>query len=238
LKVNWFDLSILRFLNQFAQNSDRFDKSVGLVAGNVLLEGGFLTALFWWAWYRKRESQERDREFVTAGMVLAMMAVLVSRLLAILAPFRVRPRYVPSLHFRLPSGSAGLEMFDWSSFPSDHAALFFCGALILWFISRKAGLVAFLHALFFASLTRVYLGIHYPTDILGGMLIGCSLACLALNTRIRQSIARPAFRWMRVSPQSFYPSLFLFALLVATMFDPLRDVLVDVWRAAKHLSHG
>jgi undecaprenyl-diphosphatase len=235
--MNPFDLSILSALNEFSQRSERLDKLVGLLFGNALVEGGFLTTLIWWAWFRKYETAQRDREFVASGIVLTACAVFVARLIALFCPFRLRPRYVDGLHFRLPVGSANYEMFNWSSFPSDHAALFFCLATILFFISRRAGALALLHALLVVSLTRIYLGIHYPSDILAGMLIGVGFASLALHSCIRRGLARPALRWMEVSPRSFYPCLSLCLLLVATQFDPLREMLVDVWRAARSLTH-
>ena len=236
--MNPFDFSILRVLNELSQRSERLDKFVDLLFGNVLVEGGFLTALIWWAWFRKRETAQRDREFVVSGIVLTAAAVLFARLIALFCPFRLRPRYVDALHFRLPAGSTNYEMFNWSSFPSDHAALFFCLATILFFISRRAGVLALLHAFVLVCLTRVYLGIHYPTDILAGILIGVGFASLALQSGIRKSLARPALRWMEVSPGSFYPALSLCLLLVATQFDPLREMLVDVWRAARSLMHS
>ena len=42
-----FDRIILGFLNQFAQRSNLFDKSVRMFFGNALLEGGFITSLLW-----------------------------------------------------------------------------------------------------------------------------------------------------------------------------------------------
>ena len=236
--MNPFDFSILSALNQLSQRSARLDKLVDLLFGNALLAGGFLTALIWWAWFRNRETAQRDREFAASGIVLAAAAVFVARLIALFCPYRLRPRYVDALHFRLPTGSTNYEMFNWSSFPSDHAVLFFCLATILFFISRRAGALALLHAFLVGCLTRIYLGIHYPTDILAGILIGVGFASLSLQSGIRRGLARPALRWMEVSPRSFYPSLSLCLLLVATQFDPLREILVDVWRAARSIAHS
>ncbi len=234
--MNWFDLSILSFLNQFSQESDKFNKLLGLLSGNLLLKGGLLTTLLWWAWFRNSKTEKRDREFVVAGIALAMTATLLARLIALFAPLRIRPRYDVAMHFKIPSGSADLDMLNWSSFPSDHATLFFCIAMILFFISRKVGVFALLHALFVVSLPRIYFGLHYPTDILGGMVIGAGFACVALHGGIRQAIARPVLRWMEASPQSFYPGFSLCLLLVATLFDPIREVMLDVWRAANYLT--
>lgn len=57
------------------------------------------------------------------------------------------------------------------SFPSNPAATTFAAAAGLWFYNRRASLSLFLLALLF-SFARLYAGVHYPLDILGGLVIG------------------------------------------------------------------
>jgi undecaprenyl-diphosphatase len=61
------------------------------------------------------------------------------------------------------------------SFPSGSAAALFAGATVAWLVlGRRAGLCAMgLAAL--VALSRVYAGVHYPGDLLGGALIGCAV---------------------------------------------------------------
>jgi membrane-associated phospholipid phosphatase len=63
------------------------------------------------------------------------------------------------------------------SFPSAHAATSFAGALAY----RRRGLPAApLYGLAGAmAASRVYLGVHYPSDILAGALLGTAVAALA-----------------------------------------------------------
>ena len=57
------------------------------------------------------------------------------------------------------------------SFPSGHAAFFFAIAAVICFYNKKIGLLFFL-ADFLISLFRVFVGIHWPSDILAGALVG------------------------------------------------------------------
>lgn len=64
-------------------------------------------------------------------------------------------------------------------FPSCHAANTFGLAFFLHLLFRKKGLTAFM--LFWSLLTcysRSYLGVHYPGDLLAGMFVGATGACL------------------------------------------------------------
>lgn len=62
-----------------------------------------------------------------------------------------------------------------SSFPSGHAAFFFAFAVALYFYDRKWG-IGFLCAAALISVSRVVAGVHYPSDILGGVAVGVATA--------------------------------------------------------------
>lgn len=61
------------------------------------------------------------------------------------------------------------------SFPSGHTSSSFTAACAIFLNHKKAGIVAFIMAAMIAF-TRLYLFVHYPTDILGGIVLGITCA--------------------------------------------------------------
>lgn len=61
------------------------------------------------------------------------------------------------------------------SFPSGHTAASFAAAAALWRYYRKAGAAAFALAVMIAF-SRLYLYVHYPSDVLGGAAVGLAAA--------------------------------------------------------------
>jgi undecaprenyl-diphosphatase len=109
-----------------------------------------------------------DKPFYMYAGLVAVVTITVGALLKI-PIHRVRPanEYVQKMFFKT------------FSFPSGHAA----GALVSYglaaiVISNKwpelmpAAWVAAFVATFLVSLSRIYLGAHYPSDIIGGWLVG------------------------------------------------------------------
>ncbi|MBV9121085.1 MAG: phosphatase PAP2 family protein [Chloroflexi bacterium] len=67
-----------------------------------------------------------------------------------------------------------------ASFPSDHAAAGFAIAVVLAGSYPKSGAVALIYAALM-SYARVYVGEHYPGDVLAGAAIGVACAALLLT---------------------------------------------------------
>ena len=67
-----------------------------------------------------------------------------------------------------------------SSFPSGHAAFYFAFSTLVCFYNKKLG-TFFLIAALILSLSRVYVGVHWPSDILAGAVIGIFSAWLVRN---------------------------------------------------------
>lgn len=63
---------------------------------------------------------------------------------------------------------------DWS-FPSGHATFFFAMATAVYLYHKKWGIV-FIGATILMTLSRVIAGVHYPSDIVGGALVGIIVA--------------------------------------------------------------
>jgi undecaprenyl-diphosphatase len=72
------------------------------------------------------------------------------------------------------------------SLPSGHAATSFAGAVVLSYLFRRAAPFVFVLAVAIAF-SRIYVGVHYPSDVIAGAALGAAvgLAALAL-VRLRQ----------------------------------------------------
>lgn len=102
--------------------------------------------------------------------------LLEAAIAAVLARFVI----VEIIRWLLPSPRPFVEnnvnlLFNYdpsaASFPSGHAAFYFAIAAVIYFYSKKAGIFFFISA-FLISLARVFAGVHWPSDILAGAIVG------------------------------------------------------------------
>jgi len=114
------------------------------------------------------------------------------------------------------------SLIHWSSFPSDHAALFFALAMGMLPISRRCGALALAHATLLISLPRIYLGIHWFTDILAGAVLGIGLALAGMRLPISRWLQRTTVPLFQRHPSLCYAALFGLTYLIATLFDDAR----------------
>ena len=60
---------------------------------------------------------------------------------------------------------------DGYSFPSGHAVTFFSLAMVLYYFDKRIGSWFFLFA-FINGVSRIIAGVHFPLDIIGGIVVG------------------------------------------------------------------
>lgn len=74
------------------------------------------------------------------------------------------------------------------SFPSGHTLASFGAATPIFYYHRRFGIIAYIVAAVIAF-SRMYLYVHFPTDILGGLILGILfglLSCLIVNKFLKQ----------------------------------------------------
>ena len=230
-----FDSSIIGFLNKFAHHSWVFDNICAFLSSNNLVKGGIFIAIIWWLWFRNNDRQAINREHIISIILCCFIAVLFARALAILLPYRERPMHEAALNFVLPYGLDPSALLKWSSFPSDHAVLFFTLATGLTYISKKVGIFAFFYTIVFIAFPRIYLGVHYPTDIIAGALIGIAIGWLTNRSIINSKISKPIVNWAERKQSLFYPLFFLITYQITDLFDTSRDLLRFGLELLKHI---
>ncbi|MFI6239648.1 phosphatase PAP2 family protein [Micromonospora sp. NPDC050795] len=152
----------------------------------------------------------------TEGVILLLGALLVmaalsrrsggphDRALALIAPVPAVLAYVGSEFLKTvvdedrPCRTIGREIIagvcpppgDWS-FPSNHATIAGALAVTTLLLSRRLGLVALpLAAL--GAFSRVFVGVHYPHDVIAGVLFGALVAVV-----LTPLLARPTSEVLR-----------------------------------------
>jgi len=75
-----------------------------------------------------------------------------------------------------------------NSFPSGHASFYFALGVAIYLYNKKAGIV-FLLAALLTSIARVYVGVHWPTDIIAGAVVGI-ISAYAIHYSIQHIIGK------------------------------------------------
>ncbi len=220
--MNSFDVAITHFLNGFSRHSVLFDNMMVFFAGNNLLKGGVMASLVWWAWFNGEARRLHNRLVLASTLASCLVAMALARLLALSLPFRNRPMHEEGLGFLLPDGLKPETLDGWSSFPSDHATLFFCLATGLTFISRRLGIFALIYSFVVITFPRWYLGLHYPTDSIAGAVVGITIAILGNRYLLQTALLQKIVGWSETRASLFYPVFFLFTCQIVTMFTESR----------------
>jgi undecaprenyl-diphosphatase len=152
----------------------------GIAGGAEVLFLGVIALWFLYGWITGRAGDRRGAltAFVAALGALAVVQV-IDRLWARPRPFIAHPDTVHLLatHAADPS------------FPSDHVVAASAIAVVLVFFHQRWGVAALLFAAVLAY-ARVYIGVHYPGDVLGGFLVGTVVALVLVR------LATPLMTWL------------------------------------------
>ncbi|MDO7905215.1 undecaprenyl-diphosphatase [Paenibacillus sp. JX-17] len=160
---------VFTWINRFADQNPLLDDAFIFLSKYAIWIMIVVLAL---VWIRGNRKQQR---MVVYAFIGAAFAVLSTKI--VIAPWIGHPRpftehSVHQLIDHTPDGS----------FPSKHAAFAFTLAFLSFAINRPVGRVMLILAVLI-GLSRVYVGVHYPADILGGAVFAVILSSLLFYTR-------------------------------------------------------
>ncbi|WP_405558068.1 phosphatase PAP2 family protein [Streptomyces sp. NBC_01171] len=153
-----------------------------LVSGYSTYGLALFAVLMLIGWWRARRQDAARAVKALAAPVLTMVAFAVS---AVLKQAVHENRPCQSLHVMTLEACPAVG--DWS-FPSNHSALAAAAAVALWFVSVRLGVLAALGALAMAA-SRVWVGAHYPHDIIAGLVVGALVAASLAMLLARYAVA-------------------------------------------------
>ncbi|MGW1026206.1 phosphatase PAP2 family protein [Streptomyces sp. NPDC002577] len=187
------DVSLLYDINGLADDAPGwFDRIMEFIGEYGLLLGMVLLVLWCWWTMRKRATTLDDAATSLAAIVWAPLAAGIAVLINIpIRGFVERPRPFVD-HDGLAVLVDGKNDF---SFVSDHATLAMAMGVGLFVANRKIGVAGIALAVL-EGFCRVYMGVHYPTDVIGGFALGTAVALLlspvamALLTPVAKAMGR------------------------------------------------
>ena len=160
------DYTLFRVINNLAGRSHTLDVvMIDLAKYSPLVYAGAL-ALLWLTWKPRNQ-----RAALFAG-ISALVALGLGQIVGYAFP-RDRPylaHHVSLLITHSPD----------TSFPSDHTTLAFAVAIAVWQFNRRAGITLLIFGVLVA-VARVFVGAHYPGDVIGGAVLGAITSLFILR---------------------------------------------------------
>jgi undecaprenyl-diphosphatase len=175
--------SILHTLNDFLFHHDWVEDPL-LVYINFS-EALFVAILVLVFLFANGERLRSWRRAAVAAVLSAGVALALAKILSEIVD-RARPFVVDPSGVHLFSGHAADP-----GFPSDHATGAFAVAMAIYLRNRLWGSAALLAATVLA-VGRVAIGVHFPSDVLAGAVLGCVVALLLYLGPVRSRIDRLA----------------------------------------------
>ncbi len=227
------DQHLTQIFNAWAGRSPGFDLVLDFIQGSYLVKGLFAVCILVALYTARGGDAQARRNNVFVTLILVFAGLFLARIMQMTLPFSPRPLHTEGMDLEFISRlKEGVLKHD-SSFPSDHAVMFFTIAASVLMYARTAGLILLSHAVFIICLPRLVLGFHWSSDILAGAVIGVALAAL-FQRRLADRLGRSGLESFRERHPSIFYFLF-FAVLceTATMYRGSRHIISTLGDVAK-----
>jgi len=190
------DVDLLYDINGLAKDAPHwFDRIVGFVGEYGLLFAMILLIVGCWWTVRRRASSAEEAASSVAALVWAPLAAGVAVLVNVpIRGFVERPRPFND-HQGLDVLVSGKTDY---SFVSDHATITMAMGVALFVANRRFGVWGLVLGLL-EGFCRVYMGVHYPTDVVGGFALGTAVALLL--SPVASALLTPVLRAVERSPR-------------------------------------
>jgi membrane-associated phospholipid phosphatase len=224
LYSDWLNRPVAKAINSLTMDW-QFANALAFSVAYPTLQGLAVVSLVWCCWFSGIKAELRAH--IVSGTFAAIFAGLIAHLLYGKLPTSPRPILDPLLQLHVPAVLGDIDTLRTTSsnshtFPSERATMFAGLAITVFLIRPKLGLLA-LGCTMLPDVSRIYLGLHYPTDIIGSYSLAAAIVWLA-QMRWSSELGLRFVRWESISPSTFYMCAFVACYQVATAFQDLRDL--------------
>jgi membrane-associated phospholipid phosphatase len=216
---DFFDRPVVALLNGYATLHPAVNWIMFRFDNDSIYSGAAMTALVWWCWF---DTGTAGRVRLLTGTLAAFPAGIISRFLQHQLSSHPRPAYDPLQNFKLPEMLQDGIYNTWNSFPSDHATVFFGLVTTIYIFRPKIGIAAGIYLAIVES-SRMFMGAHYPTDLIGGAALASAIIW-AVQAPFFLNLAGRVVRYERIGKPWFYATGFLILYQVATLFGDIRNL--------------
>lgn len=161
--MNAFDISVYQAVNGLAGRFFWLDAILGFISHYAMIIYGVLFILFWFALPR---SKPASRNALIVAVFAGILALIINTIISL---FWARPR--PFVSLEDGTFNQLIPHDADASFPSNHTSGSFGIASAVWgtnkWVSRTLTIFAII-----VLFSRVYSGVHWPTDVLAGVIVG------------------------------------------------------------------
>ena len=167
MSLSEFNLTLFSLINASPDASNSSIHFAIFIANDLLY---CMIALFAWFWLRGNYETKKQ---ILKAFIFTSIALLISQCISHIF-YHPRP-------FVMGIGRTLIDHSPNGSFPSDHMLIFSSIAFAYFFSAqRKLGIFLIMIA-WLVAWSRIYVGVHFPLDMLGAFTIACALNLFGLT---------------------------------------------------------
>lgn len=204
-----YDISFMEKLVRLLGRHPLFDLSVQSAIRHDVLGGLLFAGSLFVLWVKAARTRENHARVAVLTTLFATGIAILFAMLASLAISWPPPYHSPEF------ANIYVKYFDdnpnTSSFPSFSVAVYTAVASGLCRLGRTLGLILWISVAVLIALPRMYIGGHYPSDIIAGLILGCAAFLSARYLLESWVVVRLEHWWEKAQRWRFVAESLVFA---------------------------
>jgi undecaprenyl-diphosphatase len=172
MNLTEINVSLFRMVNNLGKDMIFLNPAMKFIAEYLVIMLVMGIVFYWFS------GPKNNRIMVICGSFTFLLAEIVGKLAG-----KLYSNNQPFAELENVNKLMGHEIDN--SFPSDHTILFFAFCISFYLFNRKTGLL-WVIAAFLVGFSRIWVGVHYPADVIAGAVISI-IAALFVYRAVRKN---------------------------------------------------